>query len=230
MLRSKALFAALAVSLLAAMAAGQDAPAKPKKPKGEAKDKSALKGEYAIVASELKLSDEKKAEFAKAVAEMNAARAEWTKANAAKLEELNKAAKAAKEAKDKEKAKELQKQLNELRASQEKATAEAQAKVRAVLTPEQQAQWQAFTVYRGLLGRYRKAELTDEQKEKVKALAAEASKQLSAATDAKAAGALKKDLDQKVAALLKPEQVEKMKAPAPKKPDKTQEKKAEEKK
>lgn len=226
MLRSKALCAALAVSLLAAMALGQDAPAKPKKPKGEAKDKTALRGEYAIIATELNLSDEKKAEFAKAVAEMNAARDAWNKANAAKIDELNKAAKAAKEAKDKDKVKEIQKQLSELRAAQEKATAEGQAKVRAVLTPEQQAQWQAFTVYRGLLGRFRKAELTDAQKEKVKALAAEAAKPLSAASDPKAAAALKKDLEQKVTALLTPEQAEKMKAPAPKKPAKD-EKKAE---
>lgn len=220
MLRSKGLCAALAVSLLASFALAQAPPAKPKKAKGEAKAKSALKGEYAIVAAELKLSDEKKAEFAKAVEALNAARSEWAKANAAKLEELNKAAKAAREAKDKDKTKELQKQLAELKAQQEKITSDAQAKVRAVLTPEQQAQWEAFTLYRQVLRRYSKAELTDEQKDKAKALAAEAAKQISASTDAKAASALKKDLDQKVAALLTPEQTEKMKAPAAKKPPK----------
>ncbi len=220
MLRSKGLCAALAVSLLASFALAQDAPAKPKRAKGQAKDKSALRGEYAIVASELKLSDEKKAEFAKAVEALNTARSEWAKANAAKLEELAKALKAARDAKDKDKTKEIQKQLTELKAQQEKIAADAQAKVRAVLTPEQQTQWDVFNLYRQVLRRYGKAELTDQQKEKAKGLAAEAAKQLSATTDAKAASALKKDLDQKVAALLTPEQTAKMKAPAAKKPAK----------
>lgn len=214
MLRMNRLYVVLALCVVAGTAMAAD--------KADKAGKAKLRGEWAIMASELKLGDEQKAKLTEAVTAVETARSDWNKANGAKLEELNKAQKAARDANDKTKAKEISDQITALKVEQTKAIAAAEAKIQDVLTPEQKAQWQGFVVYRNLLSRFRKAELTDEQKTKVKAVAAEGAKQMATAGDAKAKSALSKSLEKQVTELLTPEQVAKMKAPAPKKEPKAE--------
>ena len=53
-----------------------------------------------------------------------------------------------------------------------------EAAVVAVLTPEQQAEWKGLKVYLGIVGKFGKIELSEDQKTKIKALCADAAKEM----------------------------------------------------
>ncbi len=145
----------------------------------EAKSESTLKGYYAIMASQLKLTDEQKA----------------------KLEEAVKACKTAVEANKGKDEKEVEKAREKLRAD-----------LAAILTPEQKVQQTFFHKY----SRY---SLTDDQKDKLRSLCAEASKQAGGKELSEDAA---KSLDAAIAGLLTAEQKAKMeKAHEGKKADKS---------
>lgn len=144
----------------------------------EAKTESALKGYYAIMAVQLKLTDDQKA----------------------RLEEAVKASKASMEANKGKDEKEV-----------EKAREKLHADLAAILTPEQKVQLPFFHKY----SRY---SLTDDQKDKLRSLCADASKQAGGKGLSEEAT---KNLDAAIAGILTPEQKAKLdKAHEGKKADK----------
>ncbi|HUU91498.1 MAG TPA: hypothetical protein VM238_09830 [Phycisphaerae bacterium] len=162
----------LAVVVLAAspILAAEKA-AKGKKP---GRDASALRGEYAIMASQCELTDQQKADLeAKVKARVEAQKA-WMEANGDKASALREAYKKAREAKDEDAAKKARDDLKALEEGRSKIETDTMAAILAVLTPEQKAKWEGFRVYRTLMGRYKRTDLAEEQQTKIRDLAAAA--------------------------------------------------------
>ena len=92
--------------------------------------------------SELKLSDDQKEQVKDIMVTARTARSDWYKNNNETMSSLQKEMKAAREAKDQDKAKSVAEQMKELRSTLPKP-AETTAKVRTVLTEEQQVTFDA---------------------------------------------------------------------------------------
>lgn len=213
------------VTILLAAAPLLAAQGKADKPKEKAPP-SALRGEYAIMASECKLSDEQKAQLEVAVKAKADATGAWDKANATKLEDLRKQQADAREKKDADALKRIAGEMKALTDERAKIETEQQAAIVGVLTADQRTAWEGFKIYRQAMARFKRAELTDEQTAKVRALCDQAGKDLAAVQgDAAAVRKGQADIQKKLAAsieadVLTAEQREKLKAPPPPKPEK----------
>jgi len=209
---------ALALLVAAPVLAQEEGAEKPEKA-----EKSALRGEYAIMASVCRMTDAQKAELEAAVKAKSAAVAAWEDGNRAKIEDLKKQQADAKEKGDKEAQKRAVEGMKALKEQLSALEAEHGAKIAAILTPEQCQAWEGFKLYRGLMWRCRKAELDEGQKAKVRGLANEAAKKMLAVEGAgKEAEEARNKIEQALKAsvendVLTAEQKEKMK-PAAKQP------------
>jgi hypothetical protein len=175
---------------------------------GKEKPASALKGEYAIMAGELKLTPEQQADVAAKVTARDEARAAWRKDNSAKFEAAQEALKKARESGDKDAAKKAGDEIKALNEAREKILADAADAIRAILTPEQRQAWDGFSLYRQVMARYRKADLTEDQRKKARELSNAAGKIMAAdKTKSEILESVEKDID----ALLTPAQKEAMK-------------------
>ncbi|MDP6546695.1 MAG: hypothetical protein QGH60_22195 [Phycisphaerae bacterium] len=132
--------------------------ARPKKPR------NLLRGEYGIMASEVKLTAEQKAKFVELIKTQNEAK----KALAEKAAPIKKELAEARKAKDKEKCKELGAKLKALKPDS-KAN---KAALMALLTDEQKTAWASFSLYRNACRRFGRAKLTDDQKQAIRDICA----------------------------------------------------------
>ena len=149
--------------------AGGAKPKREKKPRGDKKGgKGGLRGEYAIMASTLKFTDAQKAELADKLKACAEASKKWREDNKDKLAEIKKQQAEARKNKDKDAMKKVAEQSKELRAEEAKIRGAAVAAAKAVLTDEQKQQWAGFMVYRQVMRKFKKAELTEEQDKKVR--------------------------------------------------------------
>ncbi|MBT3202185.1 MAG: hypothetical protein HN350_19960 [Phycisphaerales bacterium] len=168
--------------------------AKKAKPAGKKarvkKPKSPFRGEYAIMASQLKMTDAQKAQLTEIVKAQSAAKKAYAEAAKPIQTELA----AAKKAGDKTKAKELGAKLKALRGDPKATT----AKVMAILTPEQKAEWAKFGLYRRVCSKFGRAKLTDEQKTTVRDMCTKSD--IKTTGDRKADAAALKSLTDKIAA------------------------------
>lgn len=144
-----------------------------KKEMKKEKDTSGLKGYYAIMAGVTGMDESQKAQLKAKVDARDAELKAWDATNGEKVKQLSAATKAAQEAKDKAKVKQLSEEKKALVT--ERATLEKKhdAAIESLLTPEQKQKLAAHNVYTGTMSHYGKIKLTDEQKEKVRAMAAE---------------------------------------------------------
>jgi len=209
---------ALALLVAAPVLAQEEGAEKPEKA-----EKSALRGEYAIMASVCRMTDAQKAQLEAATKAKSAALAAWEDVNRAKIEDLKKQQADAKEKGDKEARKRVGDEMKALKEQLSALEAEHGAQIAAILTPEQCQAWEGFKLYRGLMWRCRKAELDEGQKAKVRGLANEAAKKMLAVTGAgKEAEEARNKIEQELKAsvendVLTAEQKEKIK-PAAKQP------------
>jgi len=183
-----------------------------KAPAKEKAAKSPLKGEYAIMAAELKLTDQQAADLAAKIKAKDEAVAAWEKENGDKLKAAQEAAKKAREGA----AKKASADLKDLSGARAKIQADAMAAIYAVLTPEQQQQWDGFVLYRSAMAKFKKANLTEDQQKKIRELAGAAAKELAGAKadDKKAKAETQGKLAKDIEALLTAEQKESLKAAA----------------
>ena len=199
---------ALAVLVAAPALLAEEAKA-PKEGKAKAAvEKSGLRGEYAIMAGELKFTAEQKADLAAKVKAKEEALTAWENANRDKLKAAQEALKKAKESGDKQGAEKVGEELKALRGAMDKIQADAAAAIRAVLTPEQQQAWEGFSLYRQAMARYKKVDLAEDQQKKIRELCNAAGKEVAAG---KAKGEVWKTLEKDIAALLTPAQKEALK-------------------
>lgn len=178
------LAAVLALLVVSPVLAEKEKPAKAAKPAAEKaqaagkemkkeKDTSGLKGYYAIMASVTGMDDAQKAQLKAKVDARDAELKAWDATNGEKLKQLSAANKAAEEAKDKAKVKQLTEEKKALVT--ERATLEKKhdAAIESLLTSEQKTKLAAHNVYTGTMAHYAKVPVTDAQKEKIRAMAAE---------------------------------------------------------
>lgn len=132
--------------------------------------KPALKGVYGIMATELKLSDEQIAKISEKVQARDQAIKAWDAANAEKLAEAKKAQAAAEESKNADAIKAAKAKVADLNKDRAKISDAAQQDIMSVLTADQAATWAAYNMHTGMMRRFSKAQLTDEQKAKCKEL------------------------------------------------------------
>jgi Spy/CpxP family protein refolding chaperone len=199
---------ALAVLIAAPALLAEEAKA-PKEGKAKAAvEKSGLRGEYAIMAGELKFTAEQKADLAAKVKAKEEALTAWENANRDKLKAAQEALKKAKESGDKQGAEKVGEELKALRGAMDKIQADAAAAIRAVLTPEQQQAWEGFSLYRQAMARYKKVDLAEDQQKKIRELCNAAGKEVAGG---KAKDEVRKALEKDIAALLTPAQKDALK-------------------
>jgi len=178
--------------------AGADKPKKARKKRDRkpgGQKKSSLRGEYAIMVKELGLDAEQQAKLKAAVEKANEARKEWQASpSGQKYKELSEARKQAAKDKDKDKLKAIMGEMKELQKQQAAIEEARRSDVLAILTPEQKAQWGGFTLYRGVMGRYKRCELTEDQTKSLRELCTVAAKDLPDRSDRKGYGAAMKKL------------------------------------
>lgn len=127
---------------------------------------------------ECKLTDKQQADVKAKIKARDEALAKWDKANAQKVEAAEAAVKDARDKKDDDARKKASGELRALRTEREESAAEATAAVFAVLTAEQKAAWAGHELYQSIVGRYRRADLSEKQLAKVKSACAFAAKEL----------------------------------------------------
>lgn len=183
MIRHAWLASVLAAGLLAcplAFGAGEQAEAQPeKKPKKARprKEKSFLRGEYRIMAAVLEMDEAQKAKLVEALKANHAALLEWKAGpDGRKLEELMKARNEARSAKQKDKLKQVEKEMASLRDAVLAIQKAGKRRILAVLTDEQKTRWTAFGIERSILRKFSRSKLTDEQKKLVKEISLRAVK------------------------------------------------------
>jgi Spy/CpxP family protein refolding chaperone len=174
-------------------AAGEKAPPKAKGPQ------DALRGEYAIMAAECKLTPEQQETLKAKIAARREALEAWMKAYGSKFESLQEAVKQPKDPNNKEAIQRDAEELKTLEANHLKIQTTFEADLRAMMTPEQRQDWEAFKLYRPMMARYKKLNLVDGQVQKIKDAAAAAAKELAAVKDDdKAAAGAKSEVQAKL--------------------------------
>ena len=220
---------ALTLTAGSALAVDGDKPKKKKRPGGARKarpkkPRNLLRGEYGIMASEVKLTDEQKTKLIEVIKTQNEAK----KALAEKAAPIKKELAEARKAKDKDKIKELSAKLKALRGDS-KAN---KAAIMAILSDAQKADWDSFTIYRNVCRKFGRAKLTDDQKQAIRGMCNKAD--IKTTGDKKADNAVLKGLTAKISAdVLTDAQREAMTKPRPKrekKPKPDREKKPRKKK
>ena len=145
-----------------------------KKAKRVKAERSNLRGEYAKLASVTGFSDEQRAKFVERLKAHQQAQAEWKKEHGKQFKALNKDLREARKAKNAEKVKDLAKQLSDLKAEQKKRNEQLWDDIHGMMTDEQKQTWQQQKFYEQALRPFGRAKLTDDQKARVKELAAAA--------------------------------------------------------
>jgi hypothetical protein len=126
---------------------------------------------------ECKLTSAQQADLKAKVKARDEALAAWDTANAEKVQAAEAAAKQARTDKDADARKKAAGETKALKTAREAAGAEATAAILSALTDEQKAAWAGWQLYQSIAGRYRRAELTEEQLAKVKFACAFAAKE-----------------------------------------------------
>ncbi len=172
---------------------------------------------YAGLVKELKLSDDQVQKLRQAAQAKADALAEFDKSeDGQKLIKLRADSSQARKDGDMDKSRSLYKDSVPLQQQRDKIDAQEQAKVLAVLTPEQQKQFRGYELYTGMLSWMSKAGFTDAQKAKIREMAGEYAPKMAAETDANKRSRIRLELHDKIVSdVLTPEQREKIATTAP---------------
>ena len=206
LLASVAVVALVAGSLPVAKTFGQEeAPVAPEKKKPRVvKPRSEFRGEHQIMVTMLELDEDQQAKLKAALAAEKQSADAWNKENGEKYKQLQ------------QQMAKIREDLGKLQSARTAAAAKAGAARTAFLTDEQKLKWQGFQLYRSMMGRFRRAGLTEEQDTKVREMcnAAAADALKIAPDDAKAARAVSDKLSRKIQTeALTDEQREKLNRP-----------------
>jgi Spy/CpxP family protein refolding chaperone len=142
--------------------------------------KDMLRGEYALMVTELKLTEAQQTQLREKVQGMQTAVSDWMKQHKEQLDKFNTDMKAAREAKDKEAQKKLTDEMKPLQAERSKLEAEKRQEIMALLTPEQTQAWAAFKLQQEVLNHLKRVNLSEEQIGKIKPLCAKAATEMNA--------------------------------------------------
>jgi Spy/CpxP family protein refolding chaperone len=159
-----------------------------------------LSGWYSHYAKELNMTDEQVAKFTEIVQKKQDAEAKWKQDGQAKFEAAETAYKSAKESGDKDAIAKAKEAYYAARQEKAQASKEFDDSFDALLTPEQKNVKASLGLSMGTVMSLRKANLTEEQKAKIKEMAAADSEAIAAlaGSDRKAQGKAKQAFKQKV--------------------------------
>jgi Spy/CpxP family protein refolding chaperone len=167
--------------------------------KVKAPAKDTLKGVYAQMVTICKLSDQQVTDLKTKVKARDDAVAAWMTPNADKMKAADEAVKKAKEGSDKAAGKKANEDRQKLMAERTKIEADGMVAIYAVLTPEQKQAWDGQQMYMQMSGRFKRANLTEEQRTKIRPLCDQAAKDEAVVKgDEKAARKAKSDIQAKV--------------------------------
>jgi Spy/CpxP family protein refolding chaperone len=166
------------VALAAGAASAARAPRPPEKGSVEAIQAAADQ-----MAAECKLTADQQATLKEKVKAKVDALEAWLKVNGEKLKAAQDAAKAARAGTDDAAKKKAGADLKALETERDAALAQADAAILAILTPEQKADWDASKLYQTTIARYKKANPTEEQQAKIKAVCKAAAAELAGLKD-----------------------------------------------
>ena len=158
----------LAVALGTLNAPVQAKSRREKERRGDRGAESGSPDEYAIMAKVLNLTDSEKADLAEVIKACAADATRQQKVRAYKLAELQKQLAEARKNKDKDAYGRIVEQFKALRTEEVEDRDDTMAAVTRLLTPEQKQRWAGFNVYRQIMPRFKRAQLTDEQDKKVR--------------------------------------------------------------
>ncbi len=152
------------------------------KNKGEQarKGKQRKRGRHAVF-KELDLTGDQKTKIKSLLAENREQRKELAQQRKGIQEKM----KAAKKDGNKEKLKEIQKEMKGCGAKAAELDKKEETAILAVLKPEQRARWHKLKIYEDLLKRLKKAKLADDQKQKIKDICLASTEDISPATKKK---------------------------------------------
>jgi Spy/CpxP family protein refolding chaperone len=142
---------------------------------------SSLKGAYAQMPNELSLSEDQKAQLLTKAAARDAEIKAWNQTNETKIKELREKVKSAQDAGNKDAAKAAQDEMAQLKKEMTAIDTKHDAEIQAILTPEQQNHWAGYSAYNANVGAFKKLNLTEEQKNKIKERYVQAGAQIKAA-------------------------------------------------
>lgn len=159
-----------------------------------------LGGWYSYYAKELGMNEEQVAKYKEIIEKKQAAESKWKEENKDKFEAAEQAYKAAKESGDKDAIEKAKTTLYAMRDERDKASKDYEESLDALLTPEQKGKKAALGLANSMNWTLKKANLTEEQKAKIKELAIAESDKYAAleGSDHKALGKAKQDFKQKV--------------------------------
>jgi len=147
------------------------------------KERSGLRGEYAILASQCNLTAEQTAELKAKVEARKWAMARWEQANGAKEGELKQAIKEARDTGNEGKANSLSRQRKALLAERRRLDEQTMADIYAILTPDQKITWAGFRLYRRAMRWCKRADLSEAQEARIRKMADARAKQLADADE-----------------------------------------------
>jgi Spy/CpxP family protein refolding chaperone len=150
---------------------------------GRGRGKQPAESLFDQLVRECKLTQKQQADVKAKIKVHDEALAKWDKANADKIQAAETALKDARDKKDDDARKKASGELKELRTARDESAAEATAAVFAILTAEQKVAWAGHELCQSIVGRYRRADLSDQQLAKIKSACTFAAKELGEAGD-----------------------------------------------
>lgn len=202
-------------AMFATVALAETATTQPAKAAKAAKAPTTLiKGYYAMMASEVELTEAQRAQLEGVLAERQTELVAFQKENDGALKALDEKLKAAKAAEDKDAANAVSAEIRKINSGKAPIEEKYKPRIASILTPEQASKLDAYHFYIGVASHYSKAKLTDDQKAALRKVtdgyAAEAKK---IGDDKKARGEFLKTVYAEGDKLLTEEQLAAMKAP-----------------
>jgi Spy/CpxP family protein refolding chaperone len=132
---------------------------------------SLIKGYYAMMANEVELTEAQRTKLEAVLAARQAELVAFQKEHGDELKALGEKLKAAKEADDTDAIKSISADIRKINSGKGPIEEAYKPKIAAVLTPEQTTKLESYHLYTGLATHYGKANLTSDQKAKLRELA-----------------------------------------------------------
>lgn len=139
--------------------------------------------EFDLMVRELKLTAEQQAKVGEKFQAMEKALADWDKENLARFEKIEEAIENARKAGNSDEVQRLFQQKTDLKDERAKLAEKFMREILALLTPEQQLEWEGFKLYQQMVARYKALKLTDDQLVKLRELCRQSAKEETATRD-----------------------------------------------
>lgn len=153
-----------------------------------------FRGEYAIMASTLNLSESQRGSLTAILEQHEEAVDQWEQTSGDKATRLGLDLRQARQAKDEPLQQKLIAQIDELKAQRTELQVQKEAKIQVLLSPEQRLTWETFRLRREAMRRYKRAQLSQDQIVRVEQMCSLSASQVVLAPD----GSARKQIRDKV--------------------------------